>query len=298
MRLTVRDDFGNNVFETAFYAASDGIVITDADFSGDGPHILYANPAFTDITGYKLEEVIGQNPRFLQGPKTDRKVMEQLKIDLFNGKQFNGQTWNYRKNGEAFLMQWRIAPVADQQHNTRYYVAIQRDVTERETLIRKLELQSTRDELTDTYNRRYADQLLNKESKLALRQNHALSVILCDIDHFKKVNDTFGHQAGDSVLKEFSTIIKNRVRSTDAVIRWGGEEFLIVLPHTSKAEAHQVAENLRKLVADYSFQSVESITCSFGVATLADAKDPEYLIKVADDKLYQAKDKGRNCVQS
>jgi PAS domain S-box-containing protein len=123
------------VFESAFYAASDGIVITDADFSEGGPHILYANPGFTKITGYELHEVVGKNPSFLQGRKTDRRVLEKLKDDLLRGDHFFGQTWNYKKDGTPFLMQWSIADVKNSQGTVKYYVAIQRDATEREAII-------------------------------------------------------------------------------------------------------------------------------------------------------------------
>ncbi|WP_340302111.1 PAS domain-containing protein [Roseobacter sp. HKCCD7870] len=123
------------VFEAAFYAVADGIVITDADFSGGGPHILYANPAFTKITGYELHEVVGKNPNFLQGRKTDRRVLKKLKDDLLSGNHFFGQAWNYKKNGTPFLMQWSIAGVKNSQGTVKYYVAIQRESSEREAII-------------------------------------------------------------------------------------------------------------------------------------------------------------------
>ena len=123
------------VFEAAFYAVADGMLITDADFSKGGPRVLYANPAFTKITGYELHEVVGKNPNFLQGRKTDRRVLKKLKDDLLNGNHFFGQTWNYKKNGTPFLMQWSIADVKNSLGTVKYYVAIQRNASELEAII-------------------------------------------------------------------------------------------------------------------------------------------------------------------
>ncbi|MCD6223935.1 MAG: diguanylate cyclase [Deltaproteobacteria bacterium] len=169
--------------------------------------------------------------------------------------------------------------------------------------IRKL---SVTDSLTGSYNRTFIAAQLPKELKRAIRYNRPLSVIFCDIDHFKKINDTFGHSAGDKVLKEFVRIISNSVRiKADWIGRYGGEEFLAVLPETDIHGACLLAERLRKKVEAMVLKTMGetiSITASFGVAglnheTAYEANAYEELISVADQYLYQAKNEGRNMVK-
>ncbi|MFZ0450095.1 MAG: diguanylate cyclase [Desulfatiglandaceae bacterium] len=165
---------------------------------------------------------------------------------------------------------------------------------------------SITDPLTGCYNRGYLNEKLPQEIKRVRRYGRALSVILCDIDHFKKVNDTYGHQAGDTVLKAFADCLLDSVREgIDWVDRYGGEEFLVVLPETPFEGANLVAERLRTAVAGEEIETSEGvlqITASFGVSEIdADTPDslisPEALVKAADDNLYQAKEEGRNTVR-
>ncbi len=169
--------------------------------------------------------------------------------------------------------------------------------------IRKL---SVTDSLTGSYNRTFIAAQLPKELKRAIRYNRPLSVIFCDIDHFKKINDTFGHSAGDQVLKELVRTISNSVRiKLDWVGRYGGEEFLVILPETDIHGACFLAERLREKVEAMVVKTMGetiSITASFGVAglnheTAYEANAYEELISVADQYLYQAKNEGRNMVK-
>jgi diguanylate cyclase (GGDEF)-like protein len=165
---------------------------------------------------------------------------------------------------------------------------------------------SITDRLTGCYNRLYMDERLEPEIKRAKRYRHWLSVIMCDLDHFKQVNDTYGHQVGDVVLKKFAEVINQSIRDkVDWAVRYGGEEFIIILPETDLEGAHVVAERLRRSIAGTPFASEEknfSITASFGVAGLNE-KTPwekltiDHIIQFADDLLYAAKDAGRNQIQ-
>jgi diguanylate cyclase (GGDEF)-like protein len=165
---------------------------------------------------------------------------------------------------------------------------------------------SITDQLTGCYNRLYMAERMDPEIKRAKRYCHWLSVIMCDLDHFKKVNDNYGHQVGDAVLKEFAAIIKNSIRNgVDWAVRYGGEEFVILLPETDLDGAKVVAERLRISVAATAFSSENgpfSITASFGVTGLNEKTPWEKLtidaiIQHADTLLYAAKDAGRNRVQ-
>ena len=162
----------------------------------------------------------------------------------------------------------------------------------------ELEMLSITDVLTGLYNRRYADSKLEKEIVRAERYNGKLSLIITDLDYFKKVNDSWGHQAGDRVLQAFATILNKNTRDSDLVSRWGGEEFLIICPETDLRGAATQAENLRKMFAQTSFENIGTKTASFGVATYLPRESKNSLVQRADDALYRAKDNGRNRVES
>ena len=155
------------------------------------------------------------------------------------------------------------------------------------------------DALTGLYNRRYLSVTLDEEVRRARRYEHALSVALCDIDEFKRVNDRFSHGVGDQVLQEVAHILKSSVRSVDTVARYGGEEFVLVFPETEAAQAHTVCEKIRQEVERYDWSRLHpdlGVTLSVGVAG-DDQRDPEGFLNAADLKLYEAKRSGRNRVQ-
>jgi diguanylate cyclase (GGDEF)-like protein len=162
----------------------------------------------------------------------------------------------------------------------------------------QLEIISITDKLTQTYNRVKLDNILEEQEALFQRYEQIFSIIIIDIDFFKRVNDQFGHQTGDKVLIEFSTILNVHIRTTDILGRWGGEEFMLILPKTKLKEALILAEKLRKLIQAFSFSSVGVLTASFGVSERTGQKDSTLndLVFQADQALYQAKNEGRNRV--
>ncbi len=159
---------------------------------------------------------------------------------------------------------------------------------------KKLTELSQTDQLTGLYNRRYILRALNEELVRAKRYKSVFSIILFDIDHFKGINDVFGHNAGDEVLKSISKLSINLIRNTDKLARWGGEEFLILCIETSGEEAKLLAEKLRRAIERYNFSINRKVTISGGVAQYDNEDDIKDLIAKADTKLYQAKNSGRN----
>lgn len=163
---------------------------------------------------------------------------------------------------------------------------------------------TTVDSLTQAFNKRYFLQRLDDELKRCLRYGRQVSLVMFDIDHFKKVNDTYGHQAGDTVLRELAKIVAKMVRANDVFCRYGGEEFAIILPESSIGDAVAACEKIRKTVAGYAFSHDGTqipITISLGVRCLdQSARDttPNQMIEEADRRLYQAKEQGRNRVCS
>ncbi len=152
------------------------------------------------------------------------------------------------------------------------------------------------DRLTNVYNRVKIDEIIDTELKKKKRYDHICSVILIDVDYFKLVNDTYGHLVGDSILKEFATLLKESVRGTDYVGRWGGEEFIIVCPQTDQSGAFSLAEHLRNKIEEFYFTTAGKKTASFGIATCTDSDDAQSIIDNADKALYRAKGGGRNQV--
>lgn len=170
---------------------------------------------------------------------------------------------------------------------------------DREDLLEKLKIKAYTDELTDICNRRKIEESINSNIERYLRYETVFSILMIDIDYFKSVNDNFGHDAGDKVLKELSASIKRNIRGSDFVGRWGGEEFIVILPETDIISASMVAEKLRKVVESMGVENGNDfikITISIGVAEYNGIGDMYKLIKLVDMRMYRAKSNGRNCV--
>ena len=162
--------------------------------------------------------------------------------------------------------------------------------------IQKLKEMSQKDYLTSLYNRRETSDLLAIEMKKFHRYDNAMALAIIDIDFFKNINDTYGHNRGDSVLVSFAQQLRDALRETDIVGRWGGEEFLIVFTHTDIKDAFKKCETLRKMIENKVFEEVGSVTCSIGLAAMEEGMDQDSLIEKADKALYEAKNNGRNRV--
>ncbi len=152
------------------------------------------------------------------------------------------------------------------------------------------------DVLTNVGNRAKLDESLNKQLRLAKRYQQSFSIILLDVDHFKEINDRYGHLVGDVVLQDIAQLLKENIRTVDDIGRWGGEEFLIICPEQTAGSSYLLAEKLRVLIAEYPFSQIGKLTCSFGISSYQADDSRHQLIKRADIALYQAKKQGRNCV--
>ncbi|TNF33302.1 MAG: diguanylate cyclase [Gammaproteobacteria bacterium] len=211
------------------------------------------------------------------------------------------------KQKQEILNQWlaiRYERVVDFSDLWKWLVivgALLAFLTYRNALLRKynqeLERISVTDKLTQVYNRVRLDEILEQQKHLFQRYQQVFSIVMIDVDFFKKINDQYGHQAGDRVLIEFASLIKNNIRVTDIIGRWGGEEFLMICPGTDMTSAYNLAEKLRRLVEQHAFSVQDGLTASFGVADYYNADmSIETLIARADKALYQAKTGDRNRV--
>ena len=174
---------------------------------------------------------------------------------------------------------------------------LRRKQKELEELNEALEKQAITDTLTEVYNRQKFHEMLTQETKESRRYNTHLSLIMFDIDHFKLVNDTYGHQAGDAVLKETARLISENIRDADLLARYGGEEFMILASHTDRESAFMLAVKLRETVRTAKFNGVQHVTCSFGVTQFHGRDTIDSFLKRIDDALYKAKNNGRDRVE-
>lgn len=172
------------------------------------------------------------------------------------------------------------------------------NISERKQAETAIRLLATTDSLTGIANRRAFSSILAKEMDRAKRYGAPISLLMYDLDHFKRVNDTFGHDTGDYVLQAITGLVKENIRATDVVARWGGEEFLVLMPHSGMEAARNAAEKLRAAIAAYCFGKAGKLTVSFGVAEFEQQDDVNSLLKRVDDALYLAKQHGRNRVET
>jgi len=177
-------------------------------------------------------------------------------------------------------------------------VTVFRDITERKKLEEQLLHLCNVDPLTNAFNRRYFHQVLEADVQKSKRYGTPFSLVMADIDHFKRVNDTFGHEAGDRVLKGIVTSIQKRIRSTDVFARWGGEEFVLLLANTSLPAAVPLVENILTNIRLLDFGEIGIVTVSFGVTDYRQDDSTDTLLNRADKLLYEAKNAGRNCIRT
>ncbi len=298
----------------AIEAAAEGVAITDPNGM-----IEYVNPALTRNTGYATEELVGQHTRIFSSGQHETAFYENLWHTIRQGRIWRGEIVNRRKDGSLFTELMAIAPVCNEKGETVHYVAIKHDISERKkmetelkennaTLLHQLyeinrlqaELRelAVRDGLTNLFNRRYLDETLERELARAKREGYPLSLVMIDIDHFKKLNDTYGHQAGDKVLRELAALLWGNIRTEDVPCRYGGEEFLVLLPRMPLDIALERAESWRKSLASTrvpfgDFHLETTISCGLS-AYPEHARTPDDLIRCCDEALYKAKRQGRN----
>lgn len=279
--------------ERVIEASLESIVITDAD-----NRIVFVNPSFTHTTGFSAEEAIGRTPAILSSGRHDAAFYRGMWQTIGEKGYWRGEIWNRRKNGQLYLELLTITAIHDDNGKITHFAALFTDIThirENEDKIRRL---AYYDPLTGLPNRRLLEDRLELAISHANRSKQHLAVIFLDLDHFKQVNDTLGHAAGDELLLDVSRRIRHRLREDDTLARLGGDEFIVLLPELNEPEeASRIAQRLIETVAkpfrigNHEFR----IGCSLGISLYPDdAGSAEQLIHHADAAMYQAKQEGRN----
>jgi diguanylate cyclase (GGDEF)-like protein/PAS domain S-box-containing protein len=253
--------------------------------------ITSISQAFVKVSGYEKEELLGKKINLLKHEDTPKEVYTDLWRTIEEGKKWFGLIKNKKKDETPYWLEQNIIPLKNEQGEIVSYMSVGVDITAQ----KELERISITDKLTNIFNRRKLDEELASEYVRAVRYEQNLSVLLMDIDYFKKVNDTYGHQTGDYVLQTLAKILKQNVRNSDILGRYGGEEFMIICPQTNENEALLLAEKLRSSVEAFVFDEVNNITISIGISQLSAQSNAKEMVKIADKALYEAKAKGRNC---
>lgn len=278
-----------------------GITIVEDD------SVTYANETFAMMFGCAAEEVVGSDPMAYFHPE-DRHIVEESIRRRLSGqaKSIRHTVRGMRKDGNIIDVEihGNVMEVGDK----KALISLLMDVTDRvraerevEALQQKLLDQSIRDPLTGLYNRRHFDQVVIGELARAARSGKPLTLLMADIDHFKAINDTYGHQAGDVVLQNFATSLRDAVRLSDVVCRYGGEEFVVLMPEvdldTARANAERIRTTLRSAMPKGAGLP-SAVTGSFGISTYpAHGQDRDTLLRQADNALYLAKASGRDRVE-
>ncbi|MEJ2573399.1 MAG: PAS domain S-box protein [Gammaproteobacteria bacterium] len=281
---------------SALEQTADSVIITDP-----AGVIEYVNQAFEQVTGYRREEVLGQTPRLIKSDRQEPEFYATLWKTILNGQAYNDVFINRRKDGSLYYEEKTITPLKDDSGRVTHFVSTGKDVTERIKIQERLQYMAQHDALTDLPNRVLLFDRLKQALVRARRHERYLAVLFIDLDRFKNINDSLGHEAGDQLLQQLSDRLRNCVRDDDTVARFGGDEFVILLDDVAREGdirevAQKILEELRppfKIGMQRLF-----ITASVGVSLFPnDGEDSSTLLKYADIAMYRAKEMGKNTYQ-
>ncbi|MGM0638723.1 MAG: EAL domain-containing protein [Pseudomonadota bacterium] len=284
------------LLESSVTASINGVVICDARLP-DMP-IVYVNPAFEKITGYHRDDVIGHNCRLLQGEQTDPQARQRLTLAIARRENVHLVIKNYRRDGSTFWNELYISAVRDSDGVVTHFIGVQNDISAQKDYETQLSHHASHDALTGLPNRTLLEERLQQGCRITQRDQRLLAVLFVDLDGFKPINDTLGHEAGDQILREVAGRLTTQLRAADTVARFGGDEFVVVLPDLDhERDVPPVVERLlSSLSSPYAVEHHElRITASIGISINdGSIARPMQLIQRADLAMYQAKRQGRN----
>jgi len=290
----VEEDY--RLLASAIAHAANGIMILDTE-----RRILTVNNAFTTITGYAPDEVVGHLLTRPQTRKIPGPTLYSIWADVRTSGRWEGEVWNVRKNGELYTMRLSLCVVPDdRQSEVSYYVAVFNDISPHKINEERLNYLATHDPLTGLPNRTEFERCCREAMARARRQGHRLAVLYIDLDNFKPVNDTYGHEAGDELLRVLGTRIQQMMRETDIVARIGGDEFSVLLTDLDDvSRSYIVACKLIDMLSQpaKSRRGTHTVGASIGISTYPDdGNDPQTLLRLADAAMYRVKQGRRSGV--
>ena len=297
-----RDEEELRQLSKAVESAGNGILIADAR-KPDYP-VIYVNPAVEQVTGYSQDELIGRNPRFLHSDDIDQPGLDELRTALACGKGCRTILRNYRKDGSLFWNDFTLSPVNDSNGETSHWIGVQSDITERKKAEEHIEALAYFDALTEIPNRTLFHDRLQQALTHAQRSRQYVGLLYLDVDNFKTVNDTMGHEAGDRLLQAVAERVEGCVRQWDTVARMGGDEFTIIVdnlpPSSTVKTLTGIAEKVMTAISEPIMIDANEIfvTASIGIAHYPqDGDSVDELVKSADTAMYHSKSLGRNTYQ-
>ena len=292
------------LLESSLSQVSDMVMITDLGDKDARDHkILYINESFEQQTGYRADEIIGKNPRFLQGEKTSKITSSKISKSLMNFEAIRVEIQNYKANGESFWGDLTISPIKDETGAYTHWVSVQKDITASKLALESIKKLAYFDGLTGLANRQYFNDRLSSTIQSAQRNPSYFALMLIDLDNFKELNDTFGHDRGDDLLIQVSKRLKKSTREDDTVARLGGDEFVVLLSNIGtnitevSANAEFIAKKINKVLNEEFFLKDSSYrtSASIGITIFGKtATKPDDVLRQADIAMYQAKEKGKN----
>lgn len=272
---------------------SEGVMVTD-----NKKRILSVNPAFEIVTGYNAEEVVGKDPSILQSGIHDAHFYKTMWAQIYKQGNWKGEIWNKRKNEEIFLEWLTISAIKDDLGNITNFVAVFSDITDRKYAEEQLRYLAHYDYLTGVANRYSLNKRLEGLIHTAEKYGQQLAVLFLDLDRFKQINDTLGHNYGDMLLKSVSSRLKGLIKNKDMIARLGGDEFVIVLPNIKhQKEAIHTAKRIIEALSKSFFLHMQEVyvSTSIGISLYPlNGTDMETLLRNADKAMYEAKASGRN----
>jgi len=266
---------------------SNTVLYSTSDLEGN---ITSISKAYLDFIGLQESELLGKNHNIFSHPDTSDKFYKNMWKTLEKDEKFVGEIKNLKSDGQEYWLQLTITSIFDEDGVKIGYNSYKEDITDKKIL----EYVSIHDPLTDLYNRGAFINEMSKQIVLAKEQNKRFGFILFDIDHFKLVNDTYGHKVGDDVLIKLSACVSNTIKEDDFLARWGGEEFVIILNNSDIKELITLVKQLQKEISKVLFHPVPKVTLSFGLTMFQDEDTKDTILNRADEALYKAKENGRN----
>lgn len=277
-----------------YNSTSEGMMLVD-----DKNHIIAINPAFTNLTGYTLEDVLDKNPNILSSGLQNVAFYQEMYACLETTGTWIGEIWNRHKNGENYAELLTINTIYDSEGNVHQRVALFSDITQKKKTDELIWRQANYDSLTNLPNRQLFKDRLEQAIKKAKRDNSIVALFFIDLDHFKEINDTKGHDVGDLLLIEAAKRLLLCVRETDTVARLGGDEFTIIFEElVEENDIERIAKSICNSMAQSFLIENEShyISASVGITFFPDdTTEIADLLKNADQAMYCSKEKGRNC---
>ena len=258
--------------------------------------MIHVNKQLIDKTGYTKEELIGAKPSIFRSGKHTQRFYKRLWETILAENKYKNLIINRTKAGKLLYLETIITPVFDTDGQLESFVSTAQDVSYQVKNKKRLKKLAMIDTLTKTLNRYAIDKEIDYSISVAQRHGMQFSVLMIDIDYFKKINDSYGHYVGDVVLKSTSDVLRKNIRKIDKLGRWGGEEFIIIMHASQREEASNKAEELRQLIEKNYIKGEYNITVSIGVTSYDEDDTRSKLFARVDDALYRAKEEGRNRV--